>query len=462
MAQIRIAGHEEWIIMRILLAAALTLLSLLNTMAWAQLGCPGNKNKLSCEIPTTFDISNSTLTSIPSTVAAQLSQLPLAGAATGSGIIFSGGIPTVSTDTLGSILTERGDTLGKYNFYIAANYQRFGFDTIDGVHLSNFSAALGSPAFPNPNPATTYVVSTNRIDLTSDQVTVLGSVGLTDRVDLTLVVPFSKVTLKTQLKNGSAQYYFNPDTIPTDKNYGAYQNSRSTPAYNAGSASGIGDILLNVKANVIPAEKSHLALGAEVRFPTGDEFNFLGSGAYGFKPYLVFSRTGRVTPHVNFGYQWNSFSDLYPNPNGTGNLRLPDSLQYSSGVDVGVTKRLTVVGDWIGQFVIDGPRVLLGTQQIVGSTGQTPNNGLPVPPPIPPQCNSQWFCQTIQSKIDPNSNTKRFLTESYGMNNIAVGIKINVFRGRLLLTGNALIALDDGGLRSKVVPLVGISYRWNR
>src|ERR1700674_4610054 len=95
----------------------LFLASFLSTVAWAQgnlLGCPGNKNKLSCEIPTTFDIANSSLTSIPATMAAQLSQLPLAGAATGSGIIFSGGIPTVSTDTLGSILTERGDTIGKH------------------------------------------------------------------------------------------------------------------------------------------------------------------------------------------------------------------------------------------------------------------------------------------------------------------------------------------------------------
>jgi hypothetical protein len=431
--------------MWIRLTATLALLSFWSTVAWAQgnlLGCPGNKNKLSCEIPTTFDIANSSLTSIPATMAAQLSQLPLAGAATGSGIIFSGGIPTVSTDTLGSILTERGDTLGKHNFYVAVNYQRFGFDRIDGISLKNFPAALASPQ-NDPNP-TTYVVSTNRIDITSDQFTVLGSIGLTDRVDLTLVVPFSKVTLKTQLKDGSYQYFF-------PAGYAKYS------AYNAGSASGIGDVLVNVKVNVIPAEKSHLAIGTEVRFPTGDELNFLGSGAYGFKPYVIFSRTGRVTPHVNFGYQWNSFSDIYPNPNASGNLRLPDSLQYSAGVDVGLTKRLTVVGDWIGQFVPDGPRLHIGTQSIT-SNGQFPS-GAPMPSP-PSQCTPQWSCPTIQSKIDLTTN--RVLTESYGMNSVAVGIKINVFRGRLLLTGNALIAVDDGGLRAKVVPLVGISYRWSR
>jgi hypothetical protein len=30
--------------------------------------------------------------------------------------------------------------------------------------------------------------------------------------------------------------------------------------------------------------------------------------------------------------------------------------------------------------------------------------------------------------------------------------------GKLVLTGNVLLKLDDGGLRSKAIPLVGASY----
>lgn len=433
--------------MRTVWKVTFTLISLLPAAAWSQsFGCPGSISKLSCEINTTFNTGSSTLSSFSPTMATQLSQLPQVTAATGSGIIFSGGIPTVSTDTLGSILTERGDTIGKHHYYVSFNYQRFWFESIDGVRLNNFPTALAK-SFLDSSKGPIYVVSNNRIDITNDQFTLLGSFGLSDRVDVTMVIPFSKVTLKTQLKGGSAQYFF-------DSN-GNYLSSGSATAYNAGSASGIGDVIVNVKANLIPAEKNHFAIGTEVRFPTGDELNFLGSGAYGFKPYVVFSRTGRVTPHVNFGYQWNSFSDLYINPNGTGNLRLPDSLQYSAGVDVGITKRLTVVGDWLGQYVLDGPRVLMGTQFVTGN-GQA-NGKTPTGVPIPSQCSPQWSCRTIQSKIDPN--TQRVLTDAYGMNNVAVGIKLNVFRG-LLITGNAMVALDDGGLRAKIVPLVGISYRF--
>jgi len=43
------------------------------------------------------------------------------------------------------------------------------------------------------------------------------------------------------------------------------------------------------------------------------------------------------------------------------------------------------------------------------------------------------------------------------MNDLAVGAKYSL-HGNLLLTGNVQFKLDDGGLRTKIVPLVGISY----
>jgi hypothetical protein len=288
-----------------------------------------------------------------------------------------------------------------------------------------------------------YIVTNNRFDLTDDQFTVLGTLGLSDRIDVSLIIPFSKVTFKTQATGD--EYFFNKD--------GSFNQTQPLgTTYYPGSASGIGDVLVNGKVNVISGEKSRVAFGGEVRFPTGDEFNFLGSGAYGFKPYIIYSRSGRVTPHINFGYQWNSSSAIYPNLNGPGNLRLPDSLQYSAGADFGITKRWTVVGDWIGQYVLDGPRVLRGTQFVTGdgeSTGKMPTSA------VPSQCSSQWSCQTVQSK----NVSGRVLTEAYGINNVSVGVKFSVFRG-LLVTGNALIAVDNNGLRAKIVPLVGVSYKF--
>jgi hypothetical protein len=41
--------------------------------------------------------------------------------------------------------------------------------------------------------------------------------------------------------------------------------------------------------------------------------------------------------------------------------------------------------------------------------------------------------------------------------NASLGLKLRAF-SKLVITGNVLLKLDDGGLRSRAVPLVGVSY----
>jgi hypothetical protein len=44
-----------------------------------------------------------------------------------------------------------------------------------------------------------------------------------------------------------------------------------------------------------------------------------------------------------------------------------------------------------------------------------------------------------------------------------MGIKVRPFHkvSRLVFTANVLVRLDDGGLRSKAVPLVGVGYTFS-
>lgn len=46
---------------------------------------------------------------------------------------------------------------------------------------------------------------------------------------------------------------------------------------------------------------------------------------------------------------------------------------------------------------------------------------------------------------------------SYDVNNLSVGLKANPV-GHLLVSLNGLIKLNDGGVRARVVPLIGLSY----
>ena len=130
---------------------------------------------------------------------------------------------------------------------------------------------------------------------------------------------------------------------------------------------------------------------------------------------------------MNIGYEFNGSSILAGNPvNGTKG-RLPNQLLYSGGMDAGVTRKLTLAVDLLGQRLYDAPGVMKGAWVDV----------LGVPYPDVPQTNP----------------THR----SFNMNDLAVGAKYSL-HGNLLLAGNVQFKLDDGGLRAKVVPLGGISY----
>jgi len=87
-------------------------------------------------------------------------------------------------------------------------------------------------------------------------------------------------------------------------------------------------------------------------FATGDEENFLGSGAIGLKPFAVFSYKGRVSPHALAGSELNGSSLLCGNYVATrSNTKSPQPsrLLYIAGADVAPTKRITVAFDICGQ-----------------------------------------------------------------------------------------------------------------
>ena len=165
-----------------------------------------------------------------------------------------------------------------------------------------------------------------------------------------------------------------------------------------------------------------------MRLPTGDAENFLGSGTFGIKPFVTFTRNGRLSPHLNVGYQFNGNSELVVD-NAGAETRLPDRLIYSGGADWGISKRLTVAADVLEQRVISGRRAaLLSNPSISNGSGTT---------------------VTVASVISTS-------TDSYNRTDGSIGFKLKPF-GNLLLTSNLLVKLDRAGLRQRLAPLVGLS-----
>ena len=101
-------------------------------------------------------------------------------------------------------------------------------------------------------------------------------------------------------------------------------------------------------------KRVHLAAGGLLRLPTGDALNYLGSGSYGFNPYVVVSYYRRISPHARLGYAWNSSTVLLPNKNGR-NASLPGGLQYDVGADASLLKGLTVAADFLGNQYLNAP-----------------------------------------------------------------------------------------------------------
>ena len=185
-----------------------------------------------------------------------------------------------------------------------------------------------------------------------------------------------------------------------------------------------------------------------MRTPTGNAWKFLGSGAAGIKPFMALSATRKhFSPHLNLGYQWNGSSILAGNLTGTSVFEnaagieviqdgravkgsLPSQLSYALGGDFGAAKGLTLSFDYLGQTLINAPRVFrenTKTADIPGGTG---------------------------ALILPTINGGKDTT---ALSSGAVGFKYNLF-GNLLLTGNLLFRLDNKGLRENVVPLAALSY----
>ena len=161
-----------------------------------------------------------------------------------------------------------------------------------------------------------------------------------------------------------------------------------------------------------------------------------------------FGRGGRhFAPHINLGYQWNgesiSAGDLTgtavaEDQTGTATIQngpaikhsLPSQLFYTVGADFGISKSLTFAFDYLGQTLIDTPRVFhdtYKTQNIPGGTG---------------------------TLVLPTIGGGRDTTV---LHSGAVGLKYNLF-GSVLLTSNVLFRLDSKGLRQDVTPVIALSY----
>jgi outer membrane putative beta-barrel porin/alpha-amylase len=398
----------------------------------------------------------SNLKALNSSIGSELGELPQVSPSSGIAFTFnpSLGVVAPSEYNFGPILSEPASTLGKHRLLVGFTFQDFDFTSLDGIKLNNLPAVYthedyagctvnGGVASPTLNEGACgfvrdTIVTQDNINFRLNQYTAFVNFGLTDRLDISVAVPSANVRMAV---TSTAQIHNNGlDNLHQFTGCSCFNGT----FLNVTGASGIGDVTLRGKYEVFKGERTGIAVGGDIRFPSGDALNYLGAGAYGIRPFGALSHNfgNRASAHINLGYEWNGRSylagDITPAP-GTAPSKalLPQQFFYSIGAEFGVYRKLSAAVDYLGQYFWSAPLIAASTYQEL------------------PGCLTS-ACTTFNAAGAVDANFRSY-AGSYTTAKTAVGFRYRVFN-EFVVTANVLIQLNDTGLRSHFVPLFGLSY----
>jgi Putative MetA-pathway of phenol degradation len=259
------------------------------------------------------------------------------------------GIPMRTTESLGPLLAERAPTIGARKFNVAFAYTYLDFKRFQGTQLTDLSLTFEhEDTNGNGIRDTTGTFSFESDDIHVDlNLTIresifalFGTYGLTRNWDVGVVFPIVHVHVRAAAQ---ATIVRNSPVSQLVHNFGPQSDPpRST---GGGDETGIGDIILRTKYNFLRDRPiwPDLAIVGDIKLPTGNEDELLGTGETNFRGLLVASKTfGLLTPHVNFGYEWV-----------TGGSE-QNNLRYVTGVDARVHPKVTAAVDVLGRWEPNG------------------------------------------------------------------------------------------------------------
>lgn len=418
---------------------------------------------------------------ISSSIAVALSVVPVASPA--SAVIqkkdpVTGG-DLAANATLGPIFTQRAETMAKGKFYIGISHQSFHFTSLNGQKLNGITMldtnanrikSSQAPVQDGAAPAT-YNLAT---DVRISQDIAFITAGLTNRVELSVGLPIVHSAVASTAYNATVYSGAGLGNAPGTAQPGncwcintlAPGTFRLTEPGIIGRASlaktGFGDLLIRAKSAVMSSANAVVSVGGDLRLPTGDADNYLGTGATSVKPFVAVSYykrsgTGFVfSPHFDVGWQFSGKSVLGGQLTGSPQTAtmangdkyqymgaplvvqnkdyIPDVLAWSAGAEWALGNRNTLVTDILGNQI----GWIHGAQQMALSSA----SGLS---PIAPF-----------SAVNPSGMVGVGKT-SFSQYNGSFGYKALVF-GKLVASFNLLVRLDDNSLTSRLSPLFGMSY----
>jgi hypothetical protein len=379
---------------------------------------------------------SATGTALNESLVSQLSTFPMASSAGGFTYTFDPALGTYerASESFGPSFTERAQTIGAKKWNVGVNYLQAEYESLDGLdleagdiefqlrHIDSSPPVGGTP--PQPFFEGDLINVNTSIDVESATSVFFATYGLTDAFDVSVSMPVVSVDL-------SAQALLTVDRLATAANPGihVFPDGSSTSAFqDSDSASGIGDVLLRGKWRFADLENGGVAALLDIRFPTGDEEELLGTGFTQGKLSFIGSGTfGKLSTHANLGYSTSSGDSATLSD-------LPDELDYRAGLDFAAHPRFTLSGEVVGRTLFDATTAVLGQEPfsfvMAGGT-------------------------TTLTELRP---VVHFVEDDLDLLLGVLGMKFNP-TGNLLLTANAMFGLSDDGLEQDgVIGVLGVEY----
>lgn len=375
-------------------------------------------------------------------MAAQLSTFPLGTSSGGFSYTFNPetGLPRRTTDSFGPAFADRALTLGRGRLDVGFNYQHVGYSSFEGRDLEDGSLKFyirHKDAVAGAVPTLFFegdLVEANlSLKLRTDTFALSGNYGVSDRLDVGVVVPIVRVNLEAAVDAQILRLSTGSD--PALSSIHRFPNGTANQRYaRSGSATGVGDILFRAKYRLFDMPGGGLAAAVDLRLPSGREEDLLGTGATQLRLGAIVSGTaGRLSPHANLGYTFSG--------GGSNAVAKSDEFNYATGIEVPLAPSLTVGADLLGRSLRNFGRLRMGTEtfryQVATSNG--PGLGQTLGP--------------VQDVVFP-----QFQLEGGSVNTafIALGGKFNPWRNTLV-SAQLLLPVSDAGLRASPTPVIGLS-----
>jgi hypothetical protein len=336
---------------------------------------------------------SATFAAVAGLLAVELTNLPVSSSSGGFVYRLNPALGTVerASQSFGPFFTERAVRTGANQLSLGLAYQDASFSTLQGADLT--AGTFPTNAARMVGTSTPFNVDTLRLDLDARSVTGLARYGISNSFDVGVQVPIVQLRFTGVRVNSTG----------------------GTPTFNiveSGSATGLGDMTVTARYRVYEARGRGLALGSDLKLPTGRSEDLLGAGTAAVRSLVIGSvENGRWAGHANAGI-------------GAGGAS--GEILWGGAVTYEAATRVTIVGELFG-------RRLRELHKLVD-----------VYQPHPTQSN----VETMRWVADDGG-----VSTSYAV----AGAKWNV-GGSAVLNASLLMRLTDAGLRARVTPSISMDY----